>query len=265
MSFSFKSCRELKNKLGYSDSISELKEVLFREYEQILMDMDNTKKHIEEISTKHGIVVNFSNIDEVKVSLWKNYIVNAYSVAEVFLYEFRDEYCKIRNKNWSFNPEESKIKTIINSIVKGKNYQSKVSNFGEVEIALFEYYRHLRNNIIHSSEKSMKNVEREYERIIEYKDRIKVKYNIDLAPNSLNEIKYEDFNLFTRVMKNIAWELSIHGKPTYQEIAEIIDVKKYNHLKNNQKRFKNSFLTEIRTMYGYDELEAEEVFSLLKV
>ncbi|WP_410894260.1 hypothetical protein [Neobacillus sp. 204] len=83
--------------------------------------------------------------------------------------------------------------------------------------------------VVHRSAIAEDRLNKEFKRITEYKGKIKELYNLN-GPNNFNEVNFDDFILFSRVIKKIAHSLCELGKPSTELIAEAIDYKKFKKI-----------------------------------
>ncbi len=121
-----------------------------------------------------------------------------------------------------------------------------------IEYDVIEYYRFIRNNFIHALGKESNKFESQI------KQKIKTtKYNLLSAPNKFNEMKFDDFILFTRAIKKLAKLFNHHYKLTNSQIIESIKQNhksKLNKFSNNYKRKRNLIKQLLKIDYNiFDE------------
>lgn len=251
MGFTLQVYRDLNHRLGYYDSITELNEIAVRELIKKVETSPNPQKSIKDLTETHGIQVNFPNVPSaLSTIMGKSYIITVYQSADLFLRDFRHEYCKIAGKDWEYN-EGSKLPQVFENIAPRFKYQD------EIEFNIFEYYRLVRNNIVHPHSK--KDLSDMHQAILEEKEEIMVKYKVTNAPNAIDSINFEDFILFTKVTKKIGRILCELSKPGSKDLIKTLDLKSFRKLRNNRSRLEKSISSELRTRYSLNEEEVKEI------
>lgn len=262
MGFTYESYRKLKGYLGQFDAINELNELAIREINILANQTGNIDSYIRGLSKKHNIRVDFNKLPEdLSVLMAKNYIVVTYQSAELFLEEYKSESQRLNNKVWTYEKDsESKLTIALKNT--NSTYQEALKNVGEVEVMLFEYYRYVRVAVVHRSAIAEDKLNKEFKRITKYKDKIRELYNVN-GPNNFNKVNFDDFILFSRVIKKIAHSLCELGKPSTELIAEAIDYKKFKKFTNDTERLSNAIKGELGTRLGITGQEANLVLELI--
>ncbi|MCT4777140.1 MULTISPECIES: hypothetical protein [Exiguobacterium] len=191
----------------------------------------------------------------------KNYIVTTYQSAELFLEEFKSESQKWHN---IVRKQREKDEPKLEWTLKNTNlsYRETVKKVGELEIMIFEYYRLVRVAIVHRSASTEEKLVKKYDKLLDYQAQIFSMYDVE-APNRFDEINFDDFLLFSRVIKNIAFSLCEIAKPSNEALAADIDIKKFKKSIKNEKRFDNAIKGEIQTRYGITGQDAELILKLI--
>jgi hypothetical protein len=129
-------------------------------------------------------------------------------------------------------------------------------------LELCEYYRLIRNEIIHSSGSS-EQIYSEFAKVKDYaKEAVKSYEKIGHAPNSIRMLTRDDFQLFIRVTQDVAWHLCQKTKPTNEQILKAIesDIRafKAQWLKRPE-RVKLAVIALVEKKYGIDKTTANTI------
>lgn len=128
---------------------------------------------------------------------------------------------------------------------------------GQLEVDLFEYYRAIRNLIMHDPEGNQR--KRNVRMCEDLQLRVKDSpYSTLKAPNLLEELCFDDFVLFTRTGKQLAANLCTMTSPTDEEFAACVRnddslMKKVRSLSNNRQRCENLVAGFFRERYSVSD------------
>ncbi|MDC7767282.1 hypothetical protein POL82_27865 [Priestia aryabhattai] len=254
MSFKLQAYRNLTQRLGYYDSITELNELAIREVIKNAEEYGSPQDYIENLSKKHGIYVNLPRFTEkLGNTMAQSYIITVYQSAELFLQEYKDEHREqISGKHWSYSDQlGSKLSQAIIHTNEEFDYENNLS------YKLFEYYRFIRNNITHPSG-SKKNLDTLHKEIMTYEDEIKEKFG-GTVPNKIEDICFDDFILFTKVLKEIGSLLCSLAEPSPEELIQLVG-KPFRKIRNDKKKLEKSISNHLRTKFS---LTPEEITVIL--
>lgn len=270
--FSFKAFRDLKKGLGEFDAVVECNELAIREFLGNLTKAPNQDLFIQNLSDKHSV-----RVDTVLVKLFaprirQFYIMSVMQKAEQFFDEFKKEYIEYNSK-WTnkIDGETDLDNLLMNTFGTKKN---GINEIGAEVYFGFEYYRYVRNRFAHSEEKDNKKLNSYFNKINDYTTFYNQSFHSISAPNKYKEIDFNDFLLFTNIIKNIGYTLSEKCKPNNSKLAEIISkkeikiseyktvnaVKSLYKLKNDEKRFTNAIENLLNTNFGrLNEKDRDEI------
>jgi len=260
MAFRLKCVSELITNLGKYDAIVEFTEIAIRDF------IDNAEKIgdfdclLKEKSEKHNIKVDSVDRDIYRSRISQSYILSVYQTFELFLREFKDEYNDLINKNLRF--DDSKDNLLLKLIRQITTTGKAKSVIGEYRLELFDYYRKIRNKYSHEYIDDKK-LNKAFERINRFKNDISENYPKLDAPNEFNNINFDDFILFTRVVKDIAFCLNEIIQPvSYSILAEYYRRKDFfKELNQNPTRKINAIKGHIRVYFGIVE-DSEKIIDL---
>jgi hypothetical protein len=264
MAFLLNCYRDLKHELGVHDSVVELNELAIRYLDQQAQKSGNVSDFISRQSDIHGINVNFSDMPEdLRSFMAKSYVVGVYRMAEVFFNEFKRESNRIFDIDWKYSKEESKIFTAYKNIAPKINYED---NF---LLNIFEYYRYVRNCWLHG-EKAKVNINIEHEKLNRFTQEIamyKEQHKFMNAPNSFDNVDFEDFIMFSKVTKDVAYSLCGHCVKLINKsnFNNIINMKKYRSIKNKPRGLTTAIENELRTVYSLSNGEIKELLQKIDI
>jgi hypothetical protein len=274
--FSFKSFRNLKKGLGEFDAVVECNELAIREFLKNLNKSPNQDTYIQELSENHNV-----RVDTVLVKLFaprirQFYIMSVMQKSEQFFDEFKTEYKSYGNTWINKIDGETEFDNLLKNVFGTK--AKGITEIGEEVYNGFEYYRLVRNRFAHSEEKNDKKLNGYYEKAEKYKTFYNINFHCVAVPNGYKKINFDDFLLFTNIIKNIGYTLCEKCKPDNQKLAEIISkheieisetksinaVKSLLKIKNKEPRFTNSIGNLLNTNFGrINEKDRDEIISHL--
>ena len=132
-------------------------------------------------------------------------------------------------------------------------------SIGSDLISRFQYYRIVRNWVVHVSELDVSRPEDKFKEIEPYSDVHAQTFDSVKGPNRPTELCFDDFILFSRLTKLIAEKLSRLAEPKPDHWIHCFPLAEFRHLENNPKRLRNAVVGRLRTDYGMDFLTARWV------
>ena len=269
--FSFKAFRSLKKGLGEFDAVVECNELAIREFLQNLKASQDKNQFIQSLSQKHQIRVDTVSIDLFSSRIRLFYILSIMQQAEQFNDEFKKEY-KTYYKNWTDKVDgETDFDNLLRNVYTSK--EIGINGIGLEVYNGFEYYRLVRNRFAHSEEKDPKKLERNCLKVREYQAFYNSTFHSVDSPNNYDKIDFNDFLLFTNIVKNIGYTLCEKCKPDNSKLAErllaleikiasktINPLKNIFKLKNDPKRFSNAIGNLLNSNFGrINEVDKSEI------
>lgn len=293
MTFTLQSYRRLKSKLGKLDAIVECNELALRGFINQAAQHTSEKElkgFITSQSEQYKVQVNAVDLNQLGVKVAQLYILLVYQQAEEFFQDFREEHPY--SSAWKYDNGDTILVRILNNI--GDDYDQNVKCIGELRFEIFDYYHLVRNRFMHSKIRLEKldNQTKKIQEIInnqpnhlpvsflcadkkldeiDNKVRAKRSYNINGVPNVYRSITFEDFLLFSKLVKDIAYLVCQLSRPSDIELADWIlenpDSKvilsKFRRRKQNEERYKNSIFGLVNNLYGLQKNEAQGVVEAL--
>ena len=260
--FRFKCYRDLINTLGKLDAVVEFAEVSTREVLSQCGEGEDRRSHIKRLSQKHRVVVDDVDPASVPTRMAQLYILSAYQQAEEFLQAFRSEHPDSGNWSYTSIADGDLLKRVASNIAT--NFLTATEQLGKLQCSVFELYRLHRNRFMHTDVKT--------QRIDSLADKLQgdvhaapefCKLN---APNHYHDASFDDYILFTRVIKHIAEAMCVVGRPTDAAIAEMLakrflpsTLAKLNRSKNNTARRQQKLERILQKEYRLNVVESQPV------
>ncbi|MDD2337203.1 MAG: hypothetical protein PHD01_11560 [Geobacteraceae bacterium] len=219
--------RVLDEVLGKSDATVEWIEVavrhLKREYEK------DGSSRINSLAGDYNVRVNPVEFDKICVRWGQLQVLSSYQYLDEFLSCFRKEHP--RKESRKREDREDLLTFVMDAYNVSKN------DVGLIEFEILDYYRLVRNQLMHNPSGEQGKVHKsQAERILNNK---KDNYSTLSAPNHIDAIQFDDFILLTRVIKHFSRVLCSRTTPTEPEWASLI-------LKNSE------LVKKLRTFIGND-------------
>ncbi len=254
--FSFPSSRRLERYLGESDSILELDELACRFFIHAADHSGNPRGFVAECSNKFGVCVNLAEFSAWRVHLAQRHIVAVYESAERFFKEFRREHSELHRREWTGDKDgKNRIDLALENVGPTKERAEQI--VGLDLISRFEYYRLVRNWIVHDRTRKPEKEVSALEELAEYSETNAAALGKLAAPNPPESLTFDDFILFSRVTKLIAEKLSALGKPSEDSWIATFDIKPFKALLKDQERMRNAIAGKLRTDFGMESEAAE--------
>ncbi|HZK95110.1 MAG TPA: hypothetical protein VFC67_12955 [Prolixibacteraceae bacterium] len=219
--FSFKAFRNLKKGLGEFDAVVECNEMAIREFLNNLKASLNKEQFINDLSQKHGIIVDTVSTELFSSRIRLFYILSVMQRAEQFFDEFKKEYKSYNDIAWIEKVDgDTDFDTLLKNI-----YLSKGQGIDGIGIEIyhgFEYYRLIRNRFAHSEEKDLKKLNNQCIKITAYSAFYTTTFHSIDCPNTYDKMDFNDFLLFTNIIKNIGYTLCEKCKPDNLVLAKTL-------------------------------------------
>lgn len=237
--------RDLDDVLGQSDATVEWIEVavrhLRREYEK------DGSSRINSLANDYNVRVNPVEFDKICVRWGQLQVLSSYQYLDEFLSCFRKEHP--RKESRKREDREDLLTFVMGAYNVSKN------DVGLLEFEILDYYRLVRNQLMHNPSLEQDKVHKsQAARILENK---KDNYSTLSAPNHMDAIQFDDFILLTRVIKHFSRVLCSRTTPTDSEWASLILkdselVKNLRAFSGNNKRIKDKMKSYLLTNYCCD-------------
>jgi hypothetical protein len=258
MAFRLRSVAQLYSDLGMYDAIVEFTELAVRAFIIEGNQATNFNDFIAAKSIQHGITVNSIPQDMFRARISQSYILSVYQTAEGFFHQFKTELQELEGEPIKLNQSNDDFFTKLVSYVAPTN--EKKSLIGTHRLALFNYYRIVRNKYSHDFIAD-KQTTKAFEKLKSHLPAISADYSKLQAPNPFDKISFDDFILFSRLVKDIADRLNDLVKP----IDDKSIIKYYNtrdpfpQYAATSERKKNAMIAHINDTFGLDFPDARRL------
>lgn len=245
--------RALIKALGESDAAVEWIEVGVREIRR-LSETDGGKA-AKKLAAKHGVYVRPIDLDDLRTRCSRLQVLAVYQQTEYFLRAFTRTHP--RQVEFSRDADEDPLSATLSA------FKVTPEQVGILEVDLFQYYRVVRNLIMHDPQGDQpKTHQRRCENL-----RACVRnslYGTLEAPNPVDKLCFDDFVLFTRFAKQLAANLCATTSPTDDELVACVWnsdllMKKVRSRSNNRQRGENLIAGFLREKYSISDRRAVRI------
>lgn len=222
---------------------------------------------MQRVSSEFKVRVDTLDVPLLKRQIAQFHIASVHQEFEAFL---KDVARELRSELVQRSAGESLLKSTLVSLIGG--YDKAVNAVGRFEVDVAEYYRLVRNGFAHAGAEgaAKKNVDA-LRKLVEKQGDSFSRLN---APNIYSAIEFDDFILFTRVVKQLANNLCQAARPTDQEILQmVIRLNETSHhnvsfrklVSQNPApaRLRRALVGLLRTLYSLQEDESTPIIELL--
>jgi hypothetical protein len=264
MPFSLECVRDLWKYLGEFDAISELNEIALRD---LLLRCERVRrfggeksveKYIQKASRLHGIRVHAAVRHRVSVGMAQAYVVSAYHSADAFLTALRSQHQALTDSTWTGDARgKTKLDLALENLFGSVAQGMKAVN--PHRYTVFNYYRAIRNRVVHPKSTDDETVDRAYMDVGQYVQQLQNEYKMTNAPRPRNAMCFEDSLLFSRVLKDMAAVLNEKAKPAPEVLLRNIDLRRFDRVRNDPVRRRHAIRSELSTRFGLDQSEADAI------
>jgi hypothetical protein len=249
--------RSLIKTLGESDAVVEWIEVGMREIERI--NKASGSHAAEQLAASHGICVHPIDPTSLRSRCARLQVLAVYQQIEYFFRAFRKTHP--RQVEYSRKSGQDSLVATLAA------FRIAPAQVGQLEVDLFQYYRAIRNLTMHHPEGGQRKKHRRICRDLRLRVKNSTYYALE-APNTLEELGFDDFVLFTRIGKQIAANLCTTTNPTDDELAACARnndplMKKVRSLSNNRQRCENLVAGFFRERYSISDSRSRRLSQLV--
>lgn len=242
--------RNLEKRLGRSDSAVEWIEVAIRNLER---EEVKGADHMESIAKNVGVRVNSVPLAEIYRRWAGMQVISVNQFADAFFQEFRGEV----PRDWGTKDKQEDMLTFLI-----REVGSTRKGIGSLEVDIFDYYRGVRNHLMHAPGAPQEKAEAK--KATRIRSRVETSQYARLnAPRSIEELGFDDFVLYSRVTKGIARRLCLLGTPTVDHLAPLLfpctDLRAaLRKVVGNEPRALKILVTYLCTHFGFARPLAED-------
>ena len=252
-----KSVRNIRETLGHQDACIQTNHVATLFLEELAIKSGNKDDFVKNLCHKYKVSLGTKDFDIFKDVQYKSYILQTYNLVEPLLKGLINEFkyyndfkgtWKTKDDNKNLDPLNQLIANL------GKEKSDKIKSYPEYY--LLDYYRLIRNSIVHLQEDEDEHVKTAFyytKYLNEKKDHFFANYSTE-APNEPDNILFSDFILYTRVLKYFSNILNDICFPKLDVLTTVL--KKNKSLQKSLAQTKNmnykgALLSRINVLRGY--------------
>jgi hypothetical protein len=258
--FRFHCYRDFKSYAGKVSAIHEVLELAVREFQGAAEASGDPEKFIDEAAKKHGLHVRFAQCPDIISRAIQLHIVNVHEAFEQFLSELRAECVTIREMEWKDYDRKSTLYVTLQNIFKTQ--EAAKDKVGAMEVELCDYYRHVRNEVVHADVQP-EGLRDEFQKVEGYRKQAADTYQkLGVAPNPADALTRDDFHLFIRVAQDVAWELCQAARPSDEQLAKAIADQVAGFQKRwpgQPERVANAAISILEKQFGLDRGDAARI------
>lgn len=255
-SFCFPAARSLYKHLGEADALIEVTELACRFYAHAAHESGDVVGFVASTSAEFGVCVNMAELKTLKAHLAQSYIVAVYESAERFLREFRREHILLYGKDWTGDSESKDRLTLCLENI-GMTLDQAEKAVGLDLVSRFQYYRLVRNWIIHEKHVGPTKLAELHGSLLTYSEATAKALSSLNAPNLPKSLTFDDFVLFSRLTKLVADRLCRLVAPTEDHWLTSFDLKPFKSLSKKPDRMRNAVAGRLQTQYGLQKQDAQ--------
>ena len=263
MAFRFNCSADLYKDLGRYDAIVEFTEIAIRDFIEQAQLSGDFDLYLQEKSVEHKIRVNTVDQSVFRSRISVSYILSVYQSAELFLHQLTAQYNDLYDADLKLDGTTDNL--LIKTLRQISKINSATSIIGEHRLAIFDYYRLVRNKYSHdriTTDRMLK----EFVNISGHSLKINDDYPGITAPNNFQNISFDDFILFSRTIKDIADKITAMLIPTDEQLKAFYDRKElYKELTQNKSRRVHAIKGHMRTNFGIEDQQANIVIGLVNI
>lgn len=212
------------------------------------------KQHADRLEIR----VDNHDIEQLLASNIANSIVSLYSSFDDFLSKTRKEFQLFHCEQWKIKQGDSPIDEISRNLENGRTFQEM-----HEAIVGFEYYRKLRNKIVHPASTNLGLLVKWYEDSNTQLQEVTEKYSMKTAPNAPDNLEIHDMKLFCRILLDIAEKTSTLFDPGDVKLAHYVESNFVPDKNTNKNRQDNAYLGYIATNFGVTGDRARQILQLI--
>lgn len=247
----------LRLTVGLQDSCIQTNQASILFFEEQAASSDDKEKFIKDTCQKFRISLGTSDMDFFKKIQYKSYILQTYNLMEPFFKELNRTYRYYNNfkGDWKSKNGDKNLDPF-NQLAENIGISKKAALKACPEYFLLDYYRLVRNSIVHLQES-----EDEHKKTLKYyNDHIKhhspyFKENYEMsAPNEPDDISFQDFMLYTRAVKyysNILNDICFPDADVFVSIAKADENLQKKLLQSRHLNYKGALLKRINVLRKY--------------
>jgi hypothetical protein len=265
--FRFMAYRDFKRTLGKVNAAVECAELAVRRFLQDVDRSGNPTAFVQAVSAELNVRVDHLDAPLLRGLIAQLHIASVHQEFECFLTTMARE---LRGKAIEPDRRDSLLKATLKQLLGG--YEKGLKEVGRFEVEVAEYYRLVRNGFAHEGADGAPKTD--VARLRELVKQQGDSFSRLNAPHSFGAVDFDDFVLFTRVVKRLAEKLCQAVRPTDDEIVEMIEkhnehaafgvsFKKLRRRKQNPDQLRRAVTNLVKTLYSLKSDESAPIVESL--
>lgn len=212
----FPCVRRLRPMFGAHDAAIQSNQIILLHFEDEYRH--NLDGKLLELSAKYKVSPGNSNFAFVKRSIAEMNITSTYTLVDRFLKDFISDCVKYKKMDWKYKNKDGDLLDPLNQIIFNLPYSKSKLITQIPEYSLLDYYRHVRNQIIHPNAQNLSRLNKKHMELVNsYGEHWMGIYKI--MPNEYEQISYNDYFIYTRAVKYFVNALNNIVELTTEEIV----------------------------------------------
>ena len=264
--FRFVAYRDFKRTLGKINAVVECAELATRKFVDEAEHAADPDKFVQEVSAVFKVRVDNLDIPLVKQQIAQFHIASVHQEFESFLKDLARE---IRGELIQRPKGMSLLQATLAELFG--SYDKSVKALGPFEIEVADYYRQVRNGFAHTGAEGV--VRRNVDALRKLVEQQGDPFSRLAAPNLYPGIEFDDFILFTRVVKQLALKFCQAARPTDEAIVDMVlrldeagkhnvNLKKLAGRNSLPIRRRRALAGLLRTLYSLEEDDSTPIVEL---
>jgi hypothetical protein len=246
----FPSVASMDKDLGHTNQFILVNEVANRELNAQARDCpDGVESYVKSISGRHGIRVSLKDFNEVSNELPRSYTVLVFTAVDRTFRQLIKEIREYKQPtSWIDRVNDGPLSALEQLAENQPPGHKSIDSYPEYGV--LQYYRLLRNEIVHPRQnRSRPTIAAHAAITASFGEYLRTSYQTRGAPNAPDKIDFDDFFLHTRVARDFAMVISDAYQLTIADILRVVSADK--SLLERAKKAGNGSAESFRNFY-YD-------------
>jgi hypothetical protein len=248
--------------LGEADALIELSELATRYFRDAATQSGDAVAFVSAESTERGVRVNIAAFESWSHHLADTFVVVVYESAERFLHEFRKEHEALKSRPWSGVRDDIDPLSLALRNIR-ENQGEAEGETGRDLVDRFQYYRLVRNAIVHTKEPDLRRPRAKLKQLHDYSPQNQALLGSLEAPNPPGCLTFDDFVLFSHLTKMLAERICAMAEPAAEEFEKYVtksfDLRPFRRLASGSERKRNAIAGCLQTEYGMEASRAQRL------
>lgn len=221
----------------------------------VTQQSDHEEYTWSKFSNSYGVKLDISDIERYNQRIYQLLLLNVYTALDQYIYGYKRDYRTFTEKEWSSEKGASFIDDLRKNLnLKEINHKENFDSF----LYTIDYYRYIRNSIVHNSPKDLDKVLEYRNENIARMNHLKEHYSMKSVPSRLEEINFHDVKYFSRILLDFLPEIEALLYPGDDKIIHFLSekqLKKYKKLEGERAKnhLINCLVNELGLSYEHSK------------